>query len=316
MSVNKKIILVTGHAGFIGSSLVERLLKDGYGVVGIDNFNDYYDPKIKEDNVKDFLDNQNFKQYGLDILDNKKLKKVFKDNKIDSIVHLAARAGVRPSLLNPDLYEQVNVNGTNNLLRLSEEFGVKQFVLASSSSVYGNQEKIPFSESDLLNKPVSPYAETKMAAEKLCKEFAKKTKIMTTILRFFTVYGPKGRPDMAPYLFTGKVLKGEKIIKFGDGSSSRDYTYIDDIVDGIVKAIQSPLKFEIINLGNNEPVSLNEFIALVEKLVGKKAIIINKPRHPADVKRTFADIQKAKTLLGWEPKTQLSEGLKKLIEWL
>jgi UDP-glucuronate 4-epimerase len=310
-----KKVLVTGHAGFIGSSLVEKLLDLGYSVVGIDNFNDYYDLKQKERNVKSFKKNKNFVEYRLDITDKKSLKSVFIDHQINSIAHLAARAGVRPSILKPELYRKVNVDGTKNLLDLTLEFKIKQFVLASSSSVYGNQEKTPFSEDDVLAKPVSPYAETKLKAEEMCLEYAKKSEMMVTVLRFFTVYGPKGRPDMAPYLFTKKILNNEPIVRFGDGSSSRDYTYIDDIVEGIVKAIEKPYQFEIINLGNNKPVKLNQFIETVEELTGKKAEVIEEPRHPADVKQTYADITKAKELLDWQPTTDLKSGLKQFIDW-
>jgi len=309
-------VLVTGNAGFIGSHLAQALLEKDYKVIGIDNFNDYYSPKIKEENISGFKDNRNFKQYKINILDVKKLEKVFQDSKIDLIVHLAARAGVRPSLENPELYEKVNVQGTKNLLEITKKFNIKRFIFGSSSSVYGVQEKIPFSEDDILQKPVSPYAETKLKGEKLCKEYAKKYGIKMTILRFFTVYGPKGRPDMAPYLFTEKILKEDRIIKFGDGSSSRDYTYVDDIVAGIIRAIEKPFKFEIFNLGNSKPVSLNDFIALVEKLTDKKAKIEIKDRHPADVPKTYADIDKAKKLLNWQPEIDLETGMKRFVEWL
>jgi UDP-glucuronate 4-epimerase len=310
-----KTVLVTGQAGFIGSHLTEKLLKKGYRVVGVDNFNDYYSPKQKQANIKLLGKDKNFKEYRLDILETEKLKKVFEENKIELIAHLAARAGVRPSILNPELYKKVNIQGTKNLLEMAKEFKIKRFILASSSSVYGDQKKVPFSESDRLGKPLSPYAASKQEAEKLCREYAGKYRMQMTILRFFTVYGPRGRPDMAPYLFTEKILKGKPIIRFGDGSSSRDYTYVGDIVEGIIKAVERPFEFEIINLGNNQPVKLNEFIALIEKLIGKKARIKKQPRHPADVKRTYADINKAKKLLGWQPKTDLETGMRKFIEW-
>jgi len=313
--MKRKVILVTGHAGFIGSHLTKELLNKGYQVVGIDNFNDYYDPKRKEKNVKDFLRNKNFKQYKLDITHAGDLRRFFGENKIDLIVHLAARAGVRPSIENPKLYEKVNIKGTENLLELAKDFQIKQFVYASSSSVYGEQEKIPFSEDDIVDKQVSPYAKTKKKAEELCLKYAEEDGIQMTVLRFFTVYGPRGRPDMAPYIFTSKMLKNEPITRFGKGDSSRDYTYIDDIVKGIMKAIEKPFKFEIINLGNNQPVDLNDFIAMLTKLTGKDARIIEEPRHPADVKRTYADISKAKKLLDWEPETDLETGMKEFIDW-
>jgi len=310
-----KAILVTGNAGFIGSHLSKALLDKDYRVIGVDNFNNYYSPKVKEKNIKDFLNNKNFKQYKLDILEAEKLEKVFQDNKIDLIIHLAARAGVRPSLKNPELYGKVNVQGTKNLLEIVKKFKIKRFIFASSSSVYADQKKIPFLEDDVLQKPVSPYAETKQKGEKLCQEYAKKYEIKMTILRFFTVYGPKGRPDMAPYLFTKALMEDKTITKFGDGSSSRDYTYIDDIIKGIVKAVEKPFDLEIINLGNNKPVKLNDFIELVEKLTDKKMKIKVRSRQIADVLRTFADISKAKKLLNWQPKTDLETGMKKFIEW-
>ena len=310
-----KKVLLTGHAGFIGSSLAEELLKLGYIVIGVDNYNDYYDPKQKERNTINFKKNKNFSEYRVDITNKKVLSQAFIDNDIDVVVHLAARAGVRPSIENPELYKQVNIEGTKNILDLMQKFNVKQLVFASSSSVYGNQEKIPFSESDVLGKPVSPYAETKLEGERLCKEVADNHGVLMTLLRFFTVYGPKGRPDMAPYLFTKKILKGESITRFGDGSTERDYTFIDDIVAGVILAIKKPQKFEIINLGNNQPVTLSKFIATIEKITGKKAKIVEKPRHPADVPRTYADISKAKKNLGWEPITNLEAGLRKFTKW-
>jgi len=306
----KPLILITGNAGFIGSNLTRRLLALKYPVVGLDNFNDYYDPRVKENNIKPFLQEKLFKQYKGDIIDSKLLEKIFTKHKIKIIIHLAARAGVRPSLTNPKLYFQVNVQGTKNLLEVGKKHQIKQFIFASSSSVYGNQKKTPFKETDKL-KPVSPYAKSKLKAEKLCFKY----NFPVTILRFFTVYGPSGRPDMAPYLFTQAILQHQPIIRYGDGSSKRDYTYIDDIVEGIIKAIKKPLLKEIINLGNNQPVSLNNFIGIIEKLTGIKAIIKEKPRHPADVFQTFAAIEKAKKLLNWEPKTSLDKGLKKFIEW-
>lgn len=307
---NNKVILVTGHAGFIGSHLTKKLLDLGFSVVGVDNYNDFYDPQIKKKNVDLLRDHQNFQEYQLDILDFTRLEQCFAAVKPNVVIHLAARAGVRPSLKNPELYHRVNIDGTKNLLDLAKKFSASQFIFASSSSVYGNQKKVPFSETDRLT-PVSPYAATKLEAEKLCRESG----LPMTVLRFFTVYGPAGRPDMAPYLFTKKILSSEPIIRYGDGSTSRDYTYIDDIVSGIVAAIGKPWLFEIINLGNNHPVKLNDFIKTIETITGKKAKIVEKPRHPADVPRTFADITKAQELLDWRPKTNLKTGLKKFINW-
>ncbi|MFC1626926.1 SDR family NAD(P)-dependent oxidoreductase [Patescibacteria group bacterium] len=315
MKLSKKTVLVTGCAGFIGSHLVKRLLNDGVKVVGIDNFNDYYSPKRKEKNIEEFKKNKNFCLYRQDITDIQGLEKIFQDSQIDVVVHLAARAGVRPSIKNPKLYEKVNVKGTKNILEMMKKFKINQLVMASSSSVYGEQEKIPFSETDVVDQQVSPYAKTKKQAEKLCLEYAKKYGIKTTVLRFFTVYGPKGRPDMAPYIFTERIFSNKTITRFGKGDTSRDYTYIDDIIEGVVRAIEKPFKFEIINLGNNKPIKLNQFIKLIEKLTDKQTKIIEQPRHPADVKRTYADIRKAKKLLGWEPKTDLETGMKNFIDW-
>ncbi len=302
---------MTGNAGFIGSNLTKRLLKLGDEVVGIDNFNDYYRPKSKEKNIAEFKINPNFTQERADILDKEKLQLIFSQARPEIVIHLAARAGVRPSLKNPKLYYQVNVMGTKNLLDLAKKHKVKQFILASSSSVYGNQTKIPFSEADKLAKSISPYAETKLEAEALCRQY----NFPVTVLRFFTVYGPKGRPDMAPYLFTKRILEGQTITRFGDGSTSRDYTYIDDIVEGIIAAINRPLAYEIINLGNNQPVKLKDLIRIVERITGEKANIIEKPRHQADVRQTYADIAKAKELLNWRPKTDLETGMRRFIEW-
>lgn len=307
---NSKVVLVTGHAGFIGSHLTGKLLNLGYRVVGIDNYNDFYDPKIKVKNVDAFRSHPNFKEYKLDILDHPGLERCFAANQPEVVIHLAARAGVRPSLKNPALYRRVNVTGTKNLLDLAKKFSVGQFIFGSSSSVYGDTKKIPFGETDPLT-PVSPYAQTKLEAEKLCQQ----AELPMTVLRFFTVYGPTGRPDMAPYIFTQKIIAGEPIIRYGDGSTSRDYTYIDDIVSGIIAVIGKNWQFEIINLGNNHPVKLNDFIKTIETLTGKTAKIIQKPRHPADVPRTFADITKAQTRLGWQPTTDLKTGLNQFIYW-
>ncbi len=307
---NKKILL-TGGAGFIGSHVLDELLKRGAGVVVIDDFNDFYNPEFKEQN----LAGRKCDLRRGDITDFKFLEKIFETEKFDCVVHMAARAGVRPSIANPLLYQKVNVGGTANLLELCRINSIKKFVFASSSSVYGNQEKIPFSESDSVEEPISPYAATKHAAEVLVHTYHHLFGIKSTILRFFTVYGERGRPDMAPYLFTGKILRGEPIQKFGDGSTKRDYTYISDIVDGVIKAIEKDLEFEIINLGNNNPISLNEFISTIEELTGKKAVIENSPVQTGDVNQTCADISKAKILLDWQPKTSFKDGMRRFIDW-
>ncbi|OGD83131.1 hypothetical protein A3A54_01110 [Candidatus Curtissbacteria bacterium RIFCSPLOWO2_01_FULL_39_62] len=309
-------ILIIGCAGFIGSHLTDKLLSEGYQVVGVDNFNDYYDPKTKESNLKDALKHKNFKLYRQDILNFGELKKIFEEEKPGKVVHLAARAGVRPSIADPLLYSQVNVGGTVNLLKLSVDFKVKQFIFGSSSSVYGNSKRLPFSENDLCDTIISPYGASKMAAEFWVESFYHTFGLKSIILRFFTVYGPRGRPDMAPALFTKATLEDKKIKQFGDGSTARDYTYIDDIIDGILKAIGKYFDFEVINLGNNHPVSLNELIGTLEKTVNKKAIIEQAPNQKGDVEKTWANIEKAKKLLNWAPKTSISLGLKKYHNFL
>lgn len=311
-----KTILVTGAAGFIGSHLTDRLLSDGFDVVGIDNFNDYYDPKIKEKNIKSALSYKSFKLYRLDILNQNRLADVFEKEKPNKVIHLAARAGVRASIASPLLYTAVNVLGTVNLLKLSAAFKVGQFVFGSSSSVYGNSGNLPFSENDKCENIISPYGASKRSAEFFVEAFAKMTDLKCLILRFFTVWGPRGRPDMAPAIFTKAIETEHQIKQFGDGTSSRDYTYIDDIVDGIVKAIDGNLDFEIINLGNNHPVQLSEFIKITEKIVGNKAIIKRVTMQPGDVEKTWANIARAKKILGWEPKVDLAEGLQRYIRWL
>src|SRR3989344_4433819 len=253
-------VLVTGCAGFIGSNLTDRLLNTGYNVIGVDNFNNFYNPQIKEGNIKGALKSAEFKLYRIDILDFEKVLKIFKKEKPDKVVHLAARAGVRPSIANPKLYAQVNVLGTVNFLKLVVDFNARQFIFGSSSSVYGNSKKQPFMEDDPCENIISPYGASKRAAEFFVESFHKSYGLKSTILRFFTVYGPRGRPDMAPAIFTKAILSGKPVNQFGDGSTSRDYTYIDDIVDGIAKSIENEFYFEIINLGNNHPVKLLEMI--------------------------------------------------------
>lgn len=308
-------ILITGGAGFIGSHLAEQLLKDGHEVVVLDNFNDYYDPKWKEENIEAAKKNKNFKLYRGDVLDEQLIDKIFKTEHIETIIHLAARAGVRPSIQNPMLYEKVNIGGTGIILEAARHHGVKDIILASSSSVYGNQKKTPFSEEDTVNHPISPYAATKRAMELLAHVYHHLYGTNIACLRLFTVYGERGRPDMASYLFTKKILKGEEIQKFGDGSSKRDYTYVEDIADGIIACVGKNFGYEIINLGRNNPISLNDFIAAIEQATGKKAKIKKVPKQEGDAEKTYADISKAKKLLGWEPKTLLQEGLMKFTTW-
>ncbi|MDO8487512.1 MAG: GDP-mannose 4,6-dehydratase [Candidatus Curtissbacteria bacterium] len=309
-------ILVTGCAGFIGSNLTDRLLDEGYEVIGVDNFNDYYDPRIKEGNISKVLASTNFKLYREDILNFPKVSDIFKKEKPDKIVHLAARAGVRPSIADPLFYTKVNVDGTLNLLKLASDFGVKMFIFGSSSSVYGNSPKIPFKEDDLCQNIISPYGATKRAAEFFAESFHQNFGLKVVCLRFFTVYGERGRPDMAPTLFTNAILEDQPISRFGDGGSMRDYTYVGDIVDGILKALESGLGFEIINLGNSNPINLSSFIAKIEKITGKKANIKSVETRVGDAQKTWANIEKAKKLLGWQPQTDLDEGLERYIKWL
>lgn len=308
-------ILVTGGAGFIGSHLIRRLLKNNCYVVCVDNFNDYYNPQIKENNIKDFIKHKNFKLYREDIVNYEAMEYIFNSEKIDKICHLAARAGVRASIENPLLYEKVNVKGTLNLLELAKVFRIHNFIMASSSSVYGNSDKVPFTEKDSVNRPISPYAATKKAAELLAYTYHHLYGLHCTILRFFTVYGPSGRPDMAPFLFVDSIHKGRSIKKFGDGSTKRDYTYIDDIVSGVVSAIETDLEYEIINLGNNKPIDLNYFIMLTEKLLNKSAVIVRCSKQPGDTNITCANINKAKKLLDYVPRTSFEVGMRKFVTW-
>lgn len=309
-------ILVTGCAGFIGSNLVDRLLSDNHEVIGVDDFNDYYDPKIKEDNLKSALGFHSFKLYRGDIQNFPAMCDIFEQKRPERVIHLAARAGVRPSIANPLIYSQVNTLGTVNLLKLSVDFSIGGFIFGSSSSVYGNSPRLPFGEDDQCQNIISPYGASKRSAEFFVESFYHTYNLKATILRFFTVYGPRGRPDMAPALFSRAILGGGEIRQFGDGSTSRDYTFVDDVVDGIVKAVDAELDFEIINLGNNHPVNLRDFIKTLQETIGKKVKIIEKPLPPGDAPKTWANIDKAKKLLLWKPKTKLRDGLTRYVEWL
>lgn len=308
-------ILVTGGAGFIGSHLIKKLLNKGFSVVCIDNFNDYYDPQIKERNIKPFVNNPNFKLYREDIRNFEVLSKIFENERIDKIVHLAAMAGVRNSIKYPALYTEVNIPGTVNLLELVKKYKISNFVFASSSSVYGGNKKVPFSEDDPVNYPISPYAAAKKAGELICYTYHHLYHLNITCLRFFTVYGPAGRPDMAPYKFTRSVLAGDEILMFGDGSSQRSYTYIDDIVEGVYSAMNKELGYEIINLGGSELVSLKSFISLIENISGRKAKIKKVLEQPGDMPITYADISKAKQLLNYRPKIDIEKGMAIFISW-
>lgn len=310
-------ILVTGGAGFIGSHLVDKLLaENSWKVFALDNFNEFYSPEIKRANIASHLQNPNYTLLETDICDAESLDKIFSENKFDVIVHLAAWAGVRPSLMNPKLYTNVNVNGTLNLLELAKEFGIKQFVFGSSSSVYGINSKIPFSEDDRIYQTISPYAATKAAGEFLCHTYSHLYDIRTICLRFFTVYGSRQRPDLAIHKFSKLIWEGKPIQMFGDGTTRRDYTFVDDIIQGVRAAIDyEKSNYEVFNLGESQTIELRELIEVLEENLGKKAIIERKPMQPGDVPITFADISKAKGLLGYNPITKIREGIPKFVEW-
>lgn len=314
-----KTYLVTGGAGFIGSSLSERLVKEGNKVVAIDNFCDFYNPKIKENNVKELIKNSNFKLYRNDIRDKEAVKKIFEENSIDIVMHLAAMAGVRPSIENPVLYQDVNCMGTQNILEEMKAHNIKNLVMASSSSVYGNCKEVPFKESMVVDFAISPYAATKKANEVMTHVYHKLFDFNVIMLRFFTVYGPKQRPDLAINKFTRLMLEDKEIPMFGDGTTSRDYTYIDDIVDGIIRSCNyvenNDNVYEILNLGNSSPVSLKEMIDIIGQVVGVEPKIKQLPMQPGDVDRTFADVSKAKELIGYNPKTSFKEGIENFVNW-
>ncbi len=312
-----KSILITGGAGFIGSHLVDRLLsEESWTVTVVDDLNDFYSPEIKRVNISEHRSNGNFKFVEGDIRDVPALTKVFADGSFDVIVHLAARAGVRPSLSEPRLYFETNVTGTLNLLELAREFNIKQFVNASSSSVYGINGKVPFSEDDRIHQPISPYAATKAAGELLCHTYSHLHGIRTICLRFFTVYGARQRPDLAIHKFTKLISEGKPIPMFGDGTTRRDYTYVDDIIQGVRAAIDYEGSIhEVINLGESQTIELKELIALIEQSLEKKAIINKQPMQPGDVPITFADISKARQLLNYNPTTKIAAGIPKFVEW-
>lgn len=311
-------ILITGSAGFIGSHLAEALVDD-HKIIGLDNFCDFYDPQIKWQNINKLQKSRNFQIIQADIRDQKQLEEVFRLNKIDLVIHLAAMAGVRPSIADPQLYTEVNINGTVNLLEASKKNGVKNFIFASSSSVYGNNKKVPFAESDPVDFPISPYASTKKAGELICHTYHHLEKISMALLRFFTVYGPRQRPDLAIHKFARKILSNETIPVFGDGSTQRDYTYIDDIIDGILRSIDfvnNGCKYEIFNLGESQTISLSKMIRTIENALEMKAEKKILPLQPGDVKRTYADISKSKKILGYDPQVDFKTGIEKFVHWL
>ena len=312
-----KNILVTGGAGFIGSHLVDRLLVEGdWRVTVVDDFNDFYAPEIKRQNVRPHMQSASYRLFEADIRDRTRLEEVFKAETFDCIVHLAARAGVRPSLAEPLLYAETNINGTLNLLELAREHGVKQFVFGSSSSVYGINAKVPFSEDDPIRQPISPYAATKAAGELICHTYSHLYGIRCVALRFFTVYGARQRPDLAIHKFAKLISENRPIPVFGDGRTRRDYTYIDDIIAGVRAAVDyRESDYEVFNLGESQTVELNELIALLEKELDRHALIERQPVQPGDVPQTFADVTKARRLLGYDPQTKIEDGIKRFVEW-
>ena len=306
-------VLVTGGAGFIGSHTVEALLQRGQCVSVLDDFNDFYDPSIKRRNAAVFRGQ--VKLVEADIRDAARLRDVFAQGRFETVIHLAARAGVRPSLAQPQLYTEVNVLGTLHLLELARTFGVHKFIFGSSSSVYGVNQKVPFNEDDPIFKLISPYGATKLAGEALCHVYHHLYGLDMVCLRFFTVYGPRQRPDLAIYKFTQAITAGKPIELFGDGSSLRDYTYIDDILQGIIACVERTFGFEIINLGESQTTSLRDLVAHIERLLGRKAVARMLPAQPGDVPVTFADIAKARRLLGYNPQVKIEEGLPRFVKW-
>ncbi len=307
--------LITGGAGFIGSHLVERLLAEGHKVTIFDDFNDYYDPAVKHANIAAVRDR--IKVVEGDIRDGVLVERTFAAGAFDCVVHLAARAGVRPSILEPKLYFTTNIDGTFNLLDACRYHKVPRFIFASSSSVYGVNEKVPFSETDALERTISPYAATKLAGEQICSNYSHLFGIRCVCLRFFTVYGPRQRPDLAISKFVNRIIDDQPIDQYGDGSTARDYTYIDDIVSGILAASRyegSP--FEIVNLGGSATNTLSQLISSIEGILGKKARINHLPDQAGDVPRTYADVTKARRLFGYSPVTPLQDGLRKYVDWV
>ncbi len=307
-------ILVTGGAGFIGSHLAENFLRAGHQVSILDDFNDFYDPQIKHENIAGIAKDAAI--HHIDLRDTDAVRSLFRAEKFDAIAHLAARAGVRPSIQNPQLYYDTNVDGTLHLLETAHVTGVERIIFASSSSVYGLSKEVPFSEEQHLTQTISPYAATKIAGEFLCSTFSHLYEMRVVALRYFTVYGPRQRPDLAIHQFTRKIHAGQPIDQFGDGTTRRDYTYIDDIIQGTMAALDynGPL-FDIFNLGESETIQLKDLIAAIEQTLGKKAKINRLPEQAGDVPLTCADVSKAKKLLGYNPTTRLSEGLPRFIEW-
>src|SRR5437660_6333203 len=307
-------ILVTGGAGFIGSHLVEKLLAAGHAVVILDDFNDFYDPQIKQANIAGFA--KDVTVHHVDLRDGASVRNLFHREKFEVIAHLAARAGVRPSIQYPQLYYDANVTGTLHLLDAARVTGVERFIFASSSSVYGASKTVPFSEDQQLTQTLSPYGATKIAGELLCSTYAHLYQIRVVALRYFTVYGPRQRPDLAIHQFTRRIHAGQPIDQFGDGTTRRDYTYIDDIIQGTMAALDydGPV-YDMFNLGESQTIQLKDLISAIENTLGKKAKINELPEQPGDMPLTYADISKARKLLGYNPTMKLSKGLPKFVEW-
>ena len=312
-------ICITGGAGFIGSHLCENLVKEGHKVICIDNFSKFYSPILKKRNINWLNQQDNFILKKEDIRDKSSIDNIFADFAIDTVIHCAAMAGVRPSIENPELYNQVNITGTMNILEAMKKHDIKKLIFASSSSVYGNNESIPFSENDNVDFPISPYAATKKAGELLIHTYHHLYNISALCLRFFTVYGPRQRPDLAIYKFTEKIANNEIIPVYGDGSTERDYTYITDIIDGVIKAIDylnsNSNCYEIFNLGESTTIKLSLMISTIEKYLGKKAKKKFLQLQPGDVKRTFADVKKSREKLNYNPQTSFEKGIEKFVEW-
>lgn len=308
-------ILLTGAAGFIGSNLADRLLDQGHSVLGLDNFNDFYDPAIKRANLARAQGHPRFELVEGDLLDAPLLERTFAAFSPERVVHLAAWAGVRPSIERPALYQKVNVEGTTNLLERCRQDGVSRFVFASSSSVYGDRLAVPFRETDDVSEPISPYAATKRAGELLCYTWHHLFGLHTHCLRFFTVYGPRQRPEMAIHQFTRRIAQGQPVVLYGDGSTSRDYTYIDDILDGLVASIERVEGYRIYNLGESRTVELRRLVELIGEALGEQPRIEHRPTQPGDVTRTFADISRAAAELGYAPKVPIEVGVRRFVDW-
>ena len=309
-------ILLTGGAGFIGSHLAERLLDNGVRLTIIDDLNDFYSPAVKKQSLRQIAKCGSFRFVQIDIGNLKGMEKALSGEVYDVIIHLAARPGVRTSIDQPMLYERVNVQGTLCLLELARRFKSHKFIFASSSSIYGTSSQIPFSENESHLNPISPYGITKLAAERCCYSFAHLHHIETVCLRFFTVYGPRQRPDLAIHKFARYIQKGKKISVFGDGSSVRDYTYVDDIVEGILSALDLNVLFDTFNLGNANPISLMEMIHLLETQLGKKAHLCFQENQPGDLPLTHADLSKSRQILGYSPQVPFEKGLSRFVNWL